>query len=359
VSVCAIRVEVASPYVVDVGPGALDSLDEVAGPFSTRAVLTDTRVEALHGARLGALAAAPRLALEPGESAKDLRGLGRVLDFLAGAGLDRSSLLVTLGGGVISDLGGLAASLYLRGIAVVHAPTTLLAQVDAAVGGKTAINLRAGKNLAGAFHAPRAVLADTRVLATLDDLEFRSGLGEVLKTALLDGEDALARLERAAAGLLARDAELLGEVVAACVTLKARVVAGDERERGARRALNLGHTFAHAVEHVAGYGRIPHGLAVAAGLACALELSRRAGRLRDPHLGARVARLLEALGLPRGLDDLRAAFATGLPAADLRAAMDADKKGRAGRPRFVLVAAAGEPLLDVEADETTLRELLA
>jgi 3-dehydroquinate synthase len=359
VSVRAIHVAAAAPYDVRVGPGALDLLGEIAAPFSARAVLTDTRVAALHGGRLGALADAPRLALEPGEAAKNLDGLGRVLDFLAGAGLDRGSLLVTLGGGVISDLGGLAASLFQRGIAVVHAPTTLLAQVDAAVGGKTAINLRAGKNLAGTFHSPRAVLADTGVLATLDDVEFRSGLGEVLKSALLAGEDAVARLERAAAGLLARDAEVLGEVVAACVVLKARVVSGDEREQGARRALNLGHTFAHAVEREAGYGRIPHGAAVAAGLACALELSRRTGTLRDAELATRLARLLRDLALPRGLDDLRADYGVTLPAVGLLAAMGSDKKGRAGRPRFVLLAAAGEPVLDVEADEATLRDLLA
>lgn len=354
-----VRVEVTPPYVVHVGPGAIDLAAAAAAPFSAWAVLTDTCVEALYGERLGELAGAPRLALEPGEAAKDLGGLGSVLDFLSGAGLDRGSVLVTFGGGVISDLGGLAASLFLRGIAVIHVPTTLLAQVDAAVGGKTAINLHAGKNLAGTFHQPRAVLADTRVLATLAADDFRSGLGEVVKSALLSGEAEFARLERDAGRLVARDAEALSATVAACVALKARVVAGDEREQGARRALNLGHTFAHAIERVAGYGHVPHGIAVAAGLACALELSRSVGRLRDDRLPGRLARLLEALDLPRGLDDLRRSYGAALPTADLLRAMRSDKKGRAGRPTFVLVAGLGRPVPDVEVDEATLAALLA
>lgn len=358
-SVRTVTVDVVPPYAVHVGPGALELLIEIAAPYRTRAVLTDARVEALHGERLGELDGAPRLALEPGEETKDLRGLRHVLDFLAGAGLDRDSLLVTFGGGVTSDLGGLAAALYMRGIAVVHAPTTLLAQVDAAVGGKTAVNLQAGKNLAGTFHQPRAVLADTRVLATLDEDEFRSGLGEVVKSALLAGAEDFARLERDAARLCARDADALADVVGACVTLKARLVAGDEREHGARRALNLGHTFAHAVEQVAGFGRIPHGIAVAAGLAAALRLTRALGLLRDASLPERLEELLAVLELPTGLGDLRSSYGTALPPADLMRVMRLDKKSRAGRPRFVLAAAAGEPLLDVEVPEGALAALLA
>ena len=358
-SVHTLTFEVTPAYAVHVGPGALERLPEVGAPFRARAVLTDTRVEELHGERLGELGAAPRLALEPGEETKDLRGLQHVLDFLAGAGLDRDALLVTFGGGVISDLGGLAASLYMRGIAVVHAPTTLLAQADAALGGKTAVNLRAGKNLAGSLHQPRAVLADTSVLATLDVEDLRSGLGEVVKSALLAGETQLARLERDAPRLLARDADALSDAVAASAALKARLVARDVREQGERRALNLGHTFAHAIEHTAGYGRIPHGVAVAAGLGAALNLARALGVLRDAALPERLGRLLASLELPRGLQELRASYGTPLPAADLMRAMRLDKKGRAGRPRFVLAAAAGEPLLDVEVPEAALAALLA
>jgi 3-dehydroquinate synthetase len=358
VSVRTLTVAVTPPYPVHVGPGALERLTEVAAPFGGRALLTDTRVAELHGERMGVLGAAPHLALEPGEQAKDLRGLQHVLDFLAGAGLDRDGLLVTFGGGVISDLGGLAASLYMRGIAVVHAPTTLLAQVDAALGGKTAVNLRAGKNLAGSLHHPRAVLADTRLLATLEPAELRSGLGEVAKSALLAGEEQLARLERDAPRLLARDADALADAVADCAALKARLVARDEHERGERRALNLGHTFAHALEHTAGYGRIPHGVAVAAGLGLALRLARALGLLRDAALPGRLERLLARLELPGGLEELRASYGAPLPAADVMRAMRLDKKGRAGRPRFVLAAAAGEPLLDVEVPESVLAALL-
>ena len=357
-SVRTLSVDVAPPYPVHVGAGALERLGEVCEPFGARAVLTDARVEELHGERLAALGAAPRLALEPGEDAKDLGGLGHVLDFLAGAGLDRAGLLVTFGGGVISDLGGLAASLYMRGIAVVHAPTTLLAQVDAAIGGKTAVNLSAGKNLAGTFHQPRAVLCDTALLATLDDDELRSGLGEVVKSALLAGEDDLARLERDAERLLARDAEALAGTVAACVALKARTVAADEREAGPRRALNLGHTFAHAIERAAGFGRVPHGVAVAVGLGLALRLSEAQGRLRDAALPGRLAALLGRLGLPAGLAELRAAYGAALAPVDLERAMRLDKKGRAGRMRPVLLAAPGAPVLDAEVPLEALATVL-
>ncbi|HVS17153.1 MAG TPA: 3-dehydroquinate synthase [Planctomycetota bacterium] len=358
-SVRTLRVELSPSYPVHVGAGALALLGEAVARFAACALLTDTRVEALHGERLEGLGAAARLALEPGEDAKDLSGLRHVLDFLAGAGLGRDGLLVTFGGGVVSDLGGLAASLYMRGIAVVHAPTTLLAQVDAAIGGKTGVNLRAGKNLAGTFHQPQAVLCDTSLLATLDEADLRSGLGEVLKSALLAGEADLARLERAAPRLLARDADALAEVVAACVALKARTVAADEREGGPRRALNLGHTFAHAIERAAGYGRVPHGVAVAVGLALALRLSADLGVLRDAELPDRVTALLSGLGLPSSLDALRADYRTELAAIDLEAAMGLDKKGRAGRPRFVLLAAAGEPVLDAEVSPAALPSVLA
>jgi 3-dehydroquinate synthase len=342
-----IEVRLAPPYRVRVGPGALAGLAEAAAPFARCAVLTDATVESLHGAALGELRGAPRLALDPGEASKDLNGLGSVLDFLAEAGLERGSLLITFGGGVVSDLGGLAASLYMRGIAVVHCPTTLLAQVDAALGGKTAVNLRAGKNLAGTFHQPRAVLADTSLLATLSDDEFRSGLGEVVKSALLGAQDLFALLEREHARVRSRDAQVLEQVVAACVRLKAEVVAGDERDEGSRRALNLGHTFAHAIERVAGYGRVPHGVAVAVGLMLALRSAELLDRLEDTGLTARVESLLGRLGLPRSLGALRAASGCALAAEELIAAMQHDKKNRGGSPLFVLPRSLGRTALDV------------
>jgi 3-dehydroquinate synthase len=178
----SVEVRTEPAYVVRIGAGVLDEVTRALAPYSRHVVLTDETVEALHGSALG-LAGAPRLALPPGEETKSFAQLERALDFLASSGLDRRSCVVAFGGGVVGDLAGLAASLYMRGIALVQCPTTLLSQVDSSVGGKTAVNLRAGKNLAGTFCQPRAVFADTAVLATLPEAELASGLGEVVKTA--------------------------------------------------------------------------------------------------------------------------------------------------------------------------------
>lgn len=353
-----IQVATAQPYPVVVGAGVLEGLERGL-PTGPAAVLTDANVERLHAARLGACAKLPRLVLAPGEASKSFATLELVLDFLLASGLDRSSSLIVFGGGVVGDLGGLAAALFMRGIGLVQCPTTLLAQVDSSIGGKTAVNLRAGKNLAGAFHQPRLVLADTETLATLPDEELRSGLGEVVKSALLGTGKLLERLERESGALLARDAGLLAEVVAHCVELKAGIVARDEHERHERKLLNFGHTFAHAIERAAGFGRIPHGIAVGVGLVLALRASERAGLLAEPELPARVARLLGLLGMPADLAALRARPGVRLAPDELLAGMRHDKKGRAARPAFVLARGLGELALDQELDERTLVELLA
>ena len=277
---------------------------------------------------------------------------------MAESGLDRGGRLVTLGGGVVSDLGGLAASLYMRGVEVVHCPTTLLAQVDASVGGKTAVNLGAGKNLAGTLHQPRAVFADTDVLATLPEDELASGLGEVVKTAVVGGERDLARVEARAPALAARDAEALREAVRHGVATKAAVVAADPHEGSRRKELNLGHTFAHAIERAAGYGRLPHGVAVAVGLLLATRTAGRLGRLQDESLPERLAALIRALGLPTSLDALRRRSGRALATADLLAAMALDKKGRAGSPRLVLPRAAGRLEIDVPVEASILKAAL-
>jgi len=359
VSVTSIEVALAPPYRVHVGAGALERAAELVRGFSRCAVLADERVAPLHAHRLGALESAPRLALPAGEPAKTLDVAGQALDFLAATGLDRDSVVLTLGGGTTSDLGGLVASLYMRGIAVIHAPTTLLAQVDAAVGGKTAVNLGAGKNLAGTFHQPRAVLCDTEVLGTLDEAELRCGLGEVVKAAVLGAPGLLEQVERDAGRLLAGDGEALAAAVAACVRHKASVVASDERESGPRRSLNLGHTFAHAIERTAGYGTIPHGVAVAAGIALALEASRRLDLLEDADLPARVDGVLASLGLPDGVDELRRTSGQALPAADLVDAMHLDKKASRGAVALVLPRAVGRLELGVRAPERLLDWLMA
>jgi 3-dehydroquinate synthase len=359
VTVARIAVATRRPYEVVVGPGVLRGLDAALPADPPCAVLSDATVERLHAARLGRSAALPRLALEPGEGSKTLPTLERALEFMLQAGLDRRSTLVAFGGGVVGDLGGLAAALFMRGIACLQCPTTLLAQVDSAVGGKTAVNLRAGKNLVGAFHQPSGVLADTETLVTLPEEELRSGLGEVVKSALIGDGELLALLERETRAVLARDPDCLGEVVARCVRVKAAVVARDEEERGERKLLNLGHTFAHAIERAAGYGRIAHGIAVGVGLILALRASEETGMLEDHALPVRVAALLAKLGLPRDLRVLRAESGARLAPSEILAGMRHDKKGRSARPAFVLVRGLGALAPDRELDEGLLAELLA
>src|SRR5690606_29429256 len=238
------------------------------------ALVVDERVAELHAAPL-AIPGLTVLRVPAGEACKELAHLGHVLEALAAAGLERGSLVVTLGGGATSDLGGLAAALFLRGVDFVACPTTLLAMVDASVGGKTAINLGAGKNLAGVFHQPRSVLADVTTLATLPVAEWRSGLGEVLKTWLVEGAALEPAMDALGADPRSASLDALTELVARCVEAKARVVVADPLEAGQRKALNLGHTFAHAIERVAGFGRVPHGVAVAVGLVLATRYAEK------------------------------------------------------------------------------------
>lgn len=353
-----LRVETAPPYDVRIGAGVLAELPACLAAYGAHAVLTDHTVERLYARALPA-SATRLLAVPDGERSKSCAELERVLDFLVVCHLDRRGCLVAFGGGVVGDLGGLAAALYMRGIAFVQVPTTLLAQVDSSVGGKTAINLAGGKNLAGAFHQPSAVFADTALLATLAEGEYQSGLGEVVKTALLAGEDFVALLERETRALAARDASVLAEIVARCVAFKAHIVARDPHECGERKALNLGHTFAHGIEHDAGYGTVPHGLAVAVGIVLALRASAEFGVLRDPELVARVQRLFAALGLPADLATLRTRYGATLRPRGLLDGMRHDKKSAEGRSRFVLLERAGAWRLDVEAPDERVERLLA
>ncbi len=299
------------------------------------AVLTDANVARAQPELFGAVfAAAPIHTLEPGEGAKSLEGFGRVLDFLAAAKLDRGGVLFAVGGGVIGDLGGFAAAAWLRGIDFVQVPTTLLAMVDSSVGGKTGINIAAGKNLVGAFHQPRKVHIATGLLRTLPRREFAAGMAEVIKYGLLGDPALFTELE---AEPLAQDSERLAGVVRRCCALKARIVEADEREtakEGGRALLNLGHTFGHAIENVAGYGQYLHGEAVAIGLAAAARLSQKLGYIGDGDV-SRIERVLAAHGLPVRLRGP-------LAFADLHAAMTRDKKVRAGGLRFVVLRQLGE-----------------
>jgi 3-dehydroquinate synthase len=272
------------------------------------------------------------LVLASGERQKSLAGYRRVLSRMLAAGVERTDTLVALGGGVIGDLGGFAAATYLRGIPLVQLPTTLLAMVDSAIGGKVAVNLPEGKNLAGAFHPPRLVYAALTTLDTLPQRELRSGLAEVVKAGMI-GDPALVRhLERHASAILNREPARLAAAIARAVRVKARVVAMDEHERGRRMILNYGHTIGHAIEAATDYRRFRHGEAVALGMAAAAHLGIQAG-VTPPSLAERQNRLLELLGLP-----IRAAH---LPVPVILDKLRYDKKIRDGKLRFVLTPQIG------------------
>jgi len=352
-----VDVRVDPPYSVHVGAGLVGDVARRPEGWTRTFVLTDTNVERLFGDIARGWPRATVHAVAPGEDSKSFATLERVLDAMVAAGCDRKSGLVAFGGGVVGDLGGLAAALFHRGIPFIQAPTTLLAMVDSSVGGKTAVNLAGGKNLAGIFHQPIEVFADTRFLATLPDDEYRSGLGEVIKTAVIDGP-LFARLGELAPDIARRDPEALAEIVEACVRVKARIVARDPFEQGERKLLNLGHTFAHAIEHAAGFGRVPHGVAVAVGVVLAADAARVGGcELHDGFVDALRA-LLRRLDLDTDLDSLRRRYAVLLATDALIEAMARDKKARRGVPLFVVPFGPGAVAYDIELPETAVRAAL-
>jgi 3-dehydroquinate synthase len=334
-------------YEVLIGEGLIGRAGALIGPFLGRAkrlaVVTDTIVEALHGERLrgglGGVAQASVIAIPPGEAAKSFAGLedlcGRLLDL----GLERGDLVVAFGGGVVGDLAGFAAAILKRGVDFVQIPTTLLAQVDSSVGGKTAIDTRHGKNLIGAFHQPRLVLADLDVLSTLPRREVVCGYAEVIKYGLLGDLAFFEWLEGEGAKVLSLEPAALTRAVRRSVEIKAQIVAEDEREAGRRALLNLGHTFAHAVETETGYGEaLKHGEAVGLGMALAFRFSARLG-LCPTKDAERAVRALAAAGLPTRLAD-----PPGPPfaAQKLIAHMAQDKKAEGGSLTFVLVRGLGQ-----------------
>jgi len=327
-------------YDVLVERGSLTRLgEEVRSVSAARlcALVTDVNVDMLLGsaaeASLHAAGFEPvTVSIPAGEASKSWATAGRLLEEFSEARLGRDALVIALGGGVVGDVAGFAAATYLRGVPVVQVPTTLLAQADSAIGGKTGVDLPRGKNLAGAFWQPLLVLSDPDVLASLPEREWLSGLAEVVKSAALDGEAAFAALEVDAPALRARDAEATGRAVHMSAALKARIVSGDEREAADRECLNYGHTLAHAIERELGYGTVTHGAAVADGLRFAARLAVEVAGA-DPAWAERQEALLDALGLTP-IDDVRD------PAA-LLASMKSDKKARGGVVRFVLSSAPG------------------
>jgi 3-dehydroquinate synthase len=334
------------PIWFDRDPGARlgPALAEARAAGRRVAVVTDAHVQQAVGPLLAeALGDAPVLALPPGEGAKEAGQLLRVWEFLAAARLDRTGIVVAVGGGVVGDLAGFAAASYLRGVDLWQVPTTLLAMVDSSVGGKTGLNLPAGKNLVGAFHQPRAVFVLPGLLQSLPPREFAAGVAEVIKYGLLGDADLFGQL--VARPLAGPQDERLASVVRRCCALKAAVVRTDEREtaaEGGRALLNLGHTFGHAIEQATGYTRYLHGEAVAIGLAAAARLSVRLRLVPVATVDA-VEAALQSAGLPVTLEP-------GLPLSVLQAAAQRDKKVRAGRQRFVVLEAIGRAATRSDVD---------
>ena len=346
----AVRVNVRGGYDVRIGRGLLDdcgaSVRAALPGTGLAAVVTDSNVAPLYLDRCAKSLGDAGLEVRPfvvpaGEGSKNLAELSELLEFLASSGLTRADGVVALGGGVVGDLAGFAAGCCLRGVRFVQIPTTLLAAVDSSVGGKTAVDLKAGKNLAGLFHQPSLVLCDTACLDTLPEAEWLCGMAEALKTGVLSGEELFRRFE---------DGTARGDidgVIARCVGYKAGVVERDETERGERKLLNLGHTVAHSVELLSGYG-VPHGLAVAAGLAVIARASAKRG-----WCSKETARRVEAALLRNGLP-----VASPYSPDELAVAALSDKKRRGDSITLVLPAEIGAcALREVSVDE--LRDVIA
>jgi 3-dehydroquinate synthase len=350
-----VRFDVDTPsrrYGVAIGHGVLDrlrSLLDEAGAPAQRFVVSSPTVWRLHGSRLESAGVAEPILVPDGERFKQLQTVSRVYEALIRAHADRASTLITFGGGVIGDMAGFAAATYLRGVALVHVPTTLLAQVDSAIGGKVGVNHALGKNLIGSFYQPHAVIVDPSVLATLPRREFRAGLYEVVKYGMTSSPTLFERVARDRTAIFARNPEVLSAVIEESCRIKATVVAADERESGLRRILNFGHTAGHALEAVTRYRRFRHGEAVAYGMLVAATLAVMRGALADRDRKA-LADLIASLGpLP--------------PVADVNVdqmleGIRRDKKVVAGRLHFVLPTAVGATAIVDDVTEAELTNAL-
>jgi 3-dehydroquinate synthase len=333
-------VSATGAYAVDCGPGALRRtgslllrLREVTGVF----VLSSPTVWRHWGrAVIRALAKhkpAKVILFDDSETSKDLQTIESLARQLVHGGADRRAAIVAVGGGVVGDVAGFAAAAYLRGVRIVHVPTTLVAQVDSSIGGKSGVNLAEGKNLVGAFYSPEFVVTDPETLLTLPHREFRSGLYEVIKYALIADPELFAFLDRRMLGLLRRDAQALSWVIARCIRIKAEVVAKDEREAGLREILNFGHTLGHALEAATRYRRFRHGEAIAWGMIYATLLGVATDRFKESD-ASRFIRLVASVGPLPGISGIRAA--------QLRPILAGDKKARGGKVRWVLPRRIGK-----------------
>jgi 3-dehydroquinate synthase len=330
------REDLYQPYLG--GGGAAIVTNEVVAPLYLA-----TARQALRGARL------TEIIVADGEQAKDWSTLEKIFDALLAARCGRDTLLVALGGGVVGDLAGFAAAVYQRGIPFLQIPTTLLAQVDSSVGGKTGINHARGKNMIGAFHQPLAVIADVALLDTLPDRELRAGLAEVIKHALALDLPFVEWLESNVEKLLNRERGALTHAVKRCCELKSEIVAADERETGVRALLNFGHTFGHAIEAAMGYGSWLHGEAIAAGMVMAAELSKQLGLIDVPQ-AARVRTLVRQAGLPT--------HGPAVAPQRLMELMAGDKKAAQGKLRFVVLESIGRAVLRGGIGEGPIRQAI-
>jgi len=349
-----LRIEVATPsraYVITLGEGVLARvprlLDDLRLP-ERRFVVSSPVVWRFHGRAIAAVAGPNEPILVPdGERFKALQTVSRIYESLLKANADRASTVVTFGGGVIGDMAGFAAATYLRGIALVHVPTTLLAQVDSAIGGKVGVNHPLGKNLIGAFYQPHAVAIDPSVLATLPRREFRAGLYEVIKYGMTSSPALFDRVARESRAIFGKKSQVLAEVIAESCRIKASVVSADEREAGPRRILNFGHTAGHALEAVTKYRRYRHGEAVAYGMLVAAELACGRGALAERDRQA-LADLIASLGPLPPIGDITST--------QMLEAMQHDKKMVNGRLHFVLPTAVGATVI---VDDITEKEIRA
>jgi 3-dehydroquinate synthase len=339
----AFRVELGpASHQVEIGAGLLDRLGELAAAQGLRgrcAIISDTNVARLFAERAARALRAGGFdpvifQVEAGETSKSLATLERVYDFLIEAEFDRGASIVALGGGVVGDLAGFAAATFLRGVALIQVPTTLLAQVDSALGGKTAVNHRLGKNLIGAVYQPRLIVADVEALRGLPEREFREGMAEVIKYGAIMDAQFIGELERNREPILAREPKLLEAIVERCLRHKAYVVERDEHEAQLRSILNFGHTVGHALENSAGYGRYLHGEAIAIGMVAASRLSCALSGLA-PEAADRLCKLIAAYGLPT-------AMPSGWCTDEFKQALGRDKKRSSGGIRFVLLTDLGK-----------------
>jgi 3-dehydroquinate synthase len=343
-------------YPIVVGPNLLDKPDLLLPHLAKRrvALISNETVFPLYGRKLAASlrdagVTLTEIQLADGEQYKTMASLERVYDALLREAFDRKSVIVALGGGVVGDLAGFAAATYQRGIPFIQVPTTLLAQVDSSVGGKTAVNHPLGKNMIGAFHQPKIVLADTSVLATLPDRELRAGLAEVIKYGLIRDPAFLAWLEGNMPALLARDPAALTHAIFESCRNKAEVVEADEHEQGERALLNLGHTFGHAIEGALGFGTWLHGEAVGTGMVLAARLSQQLGLISKDEL-ARTERVIAAAGLPVEMP--------AIPADQMLSFMEHDKKNEDGAIRLILMKEVGRAYVDGSTSRARLTEFL-